>query len=265
MRHAAHWVRDNHPRPLFPDWALAPLPSAAEDAAIAAARLAARLRSTLPDNLPLLELPAHKSLHMTGQQDSGNLYLIEYGIVKQQNLSINGKSSILTIFAPHDLIGDSRLIRPVRTDTLTTLTPALLRQVSQAKLRELTADPEFARDWLCCKISRDLEQQEQISLFISYNSEHRLGWLLLTLACKIGTPTPAGIVIDNLLTHEDLAQMIGTTRSRVGSFLKGFRLNGLIRAADNSTIIDHFRLRDYLHMADNEVSPLVRGRQRAAR
>ncbi len=228
------------------DWALSPLPAAAEVRAQAASRLAARLRAHLADSSTVLEVPVRKVLYMSGQDRCDFLYLIESGLVKAHNFSANGKTCLLNIYGTNDLIGDSCLVQQARRETATALTPAVLRTFPRGKLLELISNQRLAEELLCYMASRALEQQETITLFVTLSSEQRLGWLLLALARKFGSHRDGTARIESVLTQEDLAQMIGTTRSRVGSFLKTFRERGLIRAAGNLLIIDHIALHAYL-------------------
>jgi CRP/FNR family transcriptional regulator, cyclic AMP receptor protein len=179
-------------------------------------------------------------------QEGDFLYLIDSGLVKAQNFSSGGKSCLLNIYGADDLIGDSCLVQRMRAETSTTLTPAVVRKIPRARVLRLIADQELAEDWLRYQILRVLEQQETITLFVTLNSEQRLGSLLLALARKFGSRRDGRTWVENQLTQEDFAQMVGTTRSRVGSFLKNFRQHGLVRAAGNSLIIDEPGLHAYV-------------------
>lgn len=86
-------------------------------------------------------------------------------------------------------------------------------------------------------ISRMAEQQQTITNLITMDSEHRLAATLLRLACKLGKRQPEGVQIAIKITHEDLARMIGTTRSRVGIFLKRFRDSGLVEPLPGSFLM----------------------------
>jgi CRP-like cAMP-binding protein len=92
-----------------------------------------------------------------------------------------------------------------------------------------------------------VEQQQIVSQFVTADSEGRLAATLLRLARKIGKPHNGRLVIDEKITQEELAEIVGTTRSRIGFFLKRFRTAGLIeKSAQASLSIDEVRLDEYI-------------------
>jgi CRP/FNR family transcriptional regulator, cyclic AMP receptor protein len=79
------------------------------------------------------------------------------------------------------------------------------------------------------------------------DSEQRLGKTLLSLARTLGKKDPRSIRIEVKITHEELSEMVGTTRPRISVFMQRFRNLGLIETNENNfLVIKEKRLTDYL-------------------
>jgi CRP-like cAMP-binding protein len=80
------------------------------------------------------------------------------------------------------------------------------------------------------------------------DSEHRLAETLLTLARKLGKANPGCTRIPQKITHEELSQMVGTTRPRITEFLRKFRGLGLVeRSSDHCLVVREAELAAYLN------------------
>ncbi len=98
-----------------------------------------------------------------------------------------------------------------------------------------------------CLVRRVAEQQETIATLVTVDSEHRLAATLLHLARKLGVPDPHRLRIEQQITHQELSEMVGTTRPRVTGFLRKFRELGLIVVSkEGFLIVKQHRLADYL-------------------
>lgn len=217
-----------------------------EPLATARRRLAEGLRTCLPDQVSTASLPRRSTIYAAGQR-SGSVYLLEAGWVKAQTQSEHGKSCLIGLYGADDVIGSSGLFRGERIETATTLAPTVLkvlpgwlflRALERANLREA---------WLLYQAERTFEYQSAITLFVTADSEYRLAATLLRMAYRFGVRHGDRYHIGYRLTQEELSEMVGTTRSRVGYFLKRFQKLGLIRVLRASGIvIDEPRLRDYM-------------------
>jgi len=95
--------------------------------------------------------------------------------------------------------------------------------------------------------TRVSDQQQVIANLITVDSEHRLGETLLRLARILGQPNPRSIRIEHKITHEELSEMVGTTRPRITQFLRKFRNLGLVEmTAERFLIVKEKKLADYL-------------------
>jgi CRP-like cAMP-binding protein len=94
---------------------------------------------------------------------------------------------------------------------------------------------------------RIADQQQVIANLVTVDSEQRLGQTLLQLARTMGKKDPRSIRIELKITHEELSEMVGTTRPRISVFMQRFRNLGLIETnADHFLIIKEKKLAAYL-------------------
>jgi CRP-like cAMP-binding protein len=94
---------------------------------------------------------------------------------------------------------------------------------------------------------RIADQQQVIANLVTVDSEQRLGKTLLSLARTLGKKDPRSIRIELKITHEELSEMVGTTRPRISVFMQRFRNLGLIETnSDHFLIIKETRLAAYL-------------------
>src|SRR5713226_78060 len=94
---------------------------------------------------------------------------------------------------------------------------------------------------------RVADQQQVIANLVTVDSEQRLGKTLLQLARTMGKKDPRSIRIELKISHEELSEMVGTTRPRISVFMQRFRNLGLIETnKENFLIIKEKKLTDYL-------------------
>ena len=86
-----------------------------------------------------------------------------------------------------------------------------------------------------------------IAHLVTVDSEHRLAETLLMLGKSLGKPDPHSRRIAVRLSHEELSQMVGTTRPRITEFMNRFRTLGLIElTAEHHLIVNEAKVRAYL-------------------
>jgi len=206
-----------------------------------------RLRGYLSPASILTRLDANEALYTCGAR-SNNIYLIESGCVKLLMLCQDAKECLLDIATEGDLVGESCLLRAERSETVIAMTPCVLRVVPRAEFLEIIFKQKLIEESLQYLAAKVCEQRQIISHFVTADSERRLAATLLRLARKLGTRREGRyLTIDKKITQEELAEIVGTTRSRIGYFLKRFRSARLIDPASQSVLmIDEARLDEYL-------------------
>lgn len=156
------------------------------------------------------------------------VFYIQDGQVKLSVVSARGKEAVIAMLKPQAFFGEGCLAgQPLRMATATALTDcSLMRIEKQEMIRGLHADPVFAELFMAYLLSRTLRIEEDLIDQLFNSSEKRLARVLLLLA-RFGEDGQVEAVIPRI-SQETLAEMIGTTRSRVSFFLNKFRKLGFI-------------------------------------
>jgi CRP/FNR family transcriptional regulator, cyclic AMP receptor protein len=156
------------------------------------------------------------------------MFYVEAGNVKLTVLSKGGKKAAIAIFRQGDYFGEGCLGRGHRrVSTATAVHATTIARVEKAIIvRIIDKDPVFARLFIAHLLSRVARIEEDFLDQLFNSSEKRLARTLLTLA-NFGTKSKLDPAILKV-SQGTLAEMIGTTRSRVSFFMNRFRKLGLI-------------------------------------
>jgi CRP/FNR family transcriptional regulator, cyclic AMP receptor protein len=172
------------------------------------------------------------------------VYYIASGQVKLLTATPEGKACVLAIRFAGDIFGELCLSGCFsRTESAVAMQDSRLHAISYTNLLNLLKTESMLEDLVQYLASYINRQQETISSLVSANSEQRLAKALVQLGVPLARSGAQSLTMVPRISHEDLASMIGTTRSRVGLFLNKFREMGLIRLhEDRSLTIDAARL-----------------------
>jgi CRP/FNR family transcriptional regulator, cyclic AMP receptor protein len=198
-------------------------------------------------NSRAVRIARHANVYNSGDQDE-MVYFIETGQIKLLMLSSEGKECLLAIYSDGDIFGELCLSGlGARLETATAMKATVLKQIpcSQffARLTRDSLSEGFVR-YLSVRIA---DQQQVIANLVTVDSEQRLGQTLLQLARTMGKKDPRSIRIELKITHEELSEMVGTTRPRISLFMQRFHNLGLIETnKDKFFIIKEKKLTDYL-------------------
>jgi CRP/FNR family cyclic AMP-dependent transcriptional regulator len=198
-------------------------------------------------NSRAVKIARHANVYNCGDQDE-MVYFIETGQVKLLMLSSEGRECILAIHSAGDIFGELCLSGlGARLETATAMKQTSLKQIpcSQffARLSRDSLFEGFVR-YLAVRIA---DQQQVIANLVTVDSEQRLGKTLLQLARTLGKKDPRSIRIELKISHEELSEMVGTTRPRISLFMQRFHNLGLIETnKDHFLIIKENKLTDYL-------------------
>jgi CRP/FNR family cyclic AMP-dependent transcriptional regulator len=168
-----------------------------------------------------------RAVFSQGEQADAVFYL-QRGKVKLSLLSPRGKEAVIAILGPDDFFGEGCLAgQPVRMATATAITPCTVMRVERsAMVRALLERPEFAEKFIAHLLSRNIRIEEDLTDQLFNSSEKRLARVLLLLANFGKAESPEPVIAK--LSQQTLADMIGTTRSRVSFFMNKFRRLGFI-------------------------------------
>ena len=175
----------------------------------------------------LMACQKHRPIFAPGEMADAVFYLQD-GQVKLSVVSEQGKEAVIAILTAQAFFGEGCLAgQPRRMATATALTEcALMRIEKAAMLQVLHAEPAFAELFMAYLLSRNSRIEADLIDQLFNSSEKRLARVLLLLA-HFGKDGQEEVVMPRI-SQETLAEMIGTTRSRVNFFLNKFRKLGFI-------------------------------------
>lgn len=185
------------------------------------------------------------------------LYILKNGLVKLISLSDKGTETILHILKPDEIFGELLLSEDKRAFTAIALEAAVVTVVSrEAFLKLLALVPTLGLNFIRL-LSKRLARVERLLAESSHTwSYHRLARLLLQLSEKYGEEVPKGTLINLRLTHEDLANLIGTTRETVTTQLNRFRRMGLVSRQARRLIVTRPRLTEFIRSEELQLTDL---------
>ena len=162
-----------------------------------------------------------------GEPCHGVMYL-QRGCVKLSITSSAGKEAVIAMLDAGEFFGEGAIAgQPMRVATATaTESSSVLLIAQQEMIRVLHEEHEFSDRFVAYMLQRNVRVEEDLTDQLFNSSEKRLARLLLLLAHFGSEGVPQPILVD--ISQETLAEMIGTTRSRVSHFMNKFRKLGLI-------------------------------------
>ena len=209
----------------------------------AAARATSSLKPTKPSRLPAFNAQAFldsagiaktvvdyargATIFTQGDVCEDVLY-IQTGGVKLSVLSKTGREAVVAMLGPGDFFGEGCLAgQPVRMGSATAITPSVIRLVAKGKMVRLLHKQHTMSDrFISHMLARNIRIEEDLIDQLFNSSEKRLARTLLLLARYGEQDKPARVMPK--VSQETLAEMVGTTRSRVNFFLNKFKRLGFI-------------------------------------
>lgn len=172
------------------------------------------------------------------------VFYIQSGKVKTTVLSKQGKEAVTAILESGDFFGEGCLAgQSHRKATITAITDCIIVRMEKAAiLRVLRKEPEFSEMFIAHLLARNLRIEEDFVDQLFNSSEIRLARALLLLADRGRNDQVSPITPK--ISHETLADMIGTTRARVTFFMIKFRKLGFISKKGNLQV--HSSLWDFV-------------------
>src|SRR5579864_2891661 len=154
---------------------------------------------------------------------------IQKGTVKISVVSHAGKEAVVGMLGPGDFIGEGGLAgQPLRMATATAVTPVVALVIENKEMsRVLHAESAFSDRFITYMLQRNVRIEEDLIDQLFNSSEKRLARTLLLLA-RYGKEDKPHSVLPKI-PQETLAEMIGTTRSRVNFFMNKFKKMGFIK------------------------------------
>ena len=188
-----------------------------------------------------------KGKKVFSQGDPGDaVFYIQEGRVKICVVSEQGKEAVVALHGNGDFFGESCLNgHPLRVATVMTMTECVIMRIEKAAIvRVLRDEPKFSEVFMAHLLSRNTRVEEDLVDQLFNSSEKRLARVLLLMA-NFGKESKPEPVIAKI-SQETLAEMVGTTRSRVNVFMNKFRKLGFIEY-NGSLLVRNSLLNVVLH------------------
>jgi CRP/FNR family cyclic AMP-dependent transcriptional regulator len=161
-------------------------------------------------------------------EPADSVFYIQEGKVKVYVISEQGKEAVVALHGNGDFFGEGCLTgQPLRLATVSAMTDCVIMRLDKAAIvRVLHDEPKFSEMFMSYILARNARVEADLVDQLFNSSEKRLARVLLLLANfgKEGRPEP----VIAKISQETLAEMIGTTRSRVSTFMNKFRKLGFI-------------------------------------
>jgi CRP-like cAMP-binding protein len=163
------------------------------------------------------------------QGDTANaVFYIQKGKVKLSVVSMSGKEAVIAHLPEASFFGEASLAgEPLRVFSANALQSSTIVRIEKTVMLDLLhREPEFAEQFLAHLLARHSRMQADLVDHLFNSSEKRLARLLMMMANFGQESKPIPVI--TRISQETLAEMIGTTRSRVSFFLNRFRTLGYI-------------------------------------
>jgi CRP/FNR family transcriptional regulator, cyclic AMP receptor protein len=182
------------------------------------------------------------------EQSSAGLYLIIDGRVKVCRISEDGHQVMLDIYRADDFFGESALLGLSNAaERATALENTEAMMWTTAELEAIAAKrPRLAVAVWQILAQRSIEFAQRIESFSRDNVSHRLARSLIRLSERLGTADEGGALQMAALTHELLAQYVGTSREIVTHYMNQFRRQGYLRYSRKGISLNRDAFRDWL-------------------
>jgi CRP/FNR family cyclic AMP-dependent transcriptional regulator len=156
------------------------------------------------------------------------MYLQE-GVIKIAVTSAAGKEAVIALLQPGDFFGEGCIAgQPLRVATATAMEPASVLEIDKPEMIRVVRDePKFSDRFVAHMLKRNVRVEEDLVDQLFNSSEKRLARALLLIA-RYGNEEKSDKIVAHV-SQATLAEMIGTTRSRVSFFMNKFRKLGFIK------------------------------------
>jgi CRP-like cAMP-binding protein len=157
-----------------------------------------------------------------------SVFYIREGKVKLCVVSARGKEAVVALHGEGDFFGEGCLTgQPLRLATVTAMTECVIMRIDKPSIvRVLHDEPAFSEMFMAYLLTRNARVEEDLVDQLFNSSEKRLARALLLMA-NFGKEAKPDLVITKV-SQETLAEIIGTTRSRVSMFMNKFRQLGFV-------------------------------------
>ena len=170
---------------------------------------------------------------------SDMIFLLKKGRIKISRLSEEGREATLALLEPGEIFGEVEALQGiVRESMVQALEPVLVCEIPREDFnRYLNQYPEVGGKVIKWFGGRLRQIETRVSDLVFKTASARLAQLLIDLSHSMGTQEPGGIRLQTRLTHQNLANLIGTSRETVSTLMSQFVHHGLIAQPNRYILI----------------------------
>lgn len=178
------------------------------------------------------------TLYSSGEA-STMIYYIDHGEVKISRSTNDGKEVALGILGKGDVFGEAEVLQgSPRGNTAIVQTDSVIYGIAREILLEKMRQNPRLMFWMLNKMTQKSLETEDLLIFLKFKSaEAKIASLLLKLGKMHGVRDEKGILIDHPITHQEIGNLIATTRETVSYAFMEFRKLGLLSSAKRRTLI----------------------------
>jgi CRP/FNR family transcriptional regulator, cyclic AMP receptor protein len=212
--------------------------------------------STIGKGRNMVSIKKKRAVFAQGDGTDG-LFFIQKGKVRLSVVSEGGKEATLGILGESDFFGEGGLAgQPTRMSSAIAMTDCMLLHIEKkAMMRTMSLEPKLSAMFLKYLLKRNIRYQDDLVDQLFNSSEKRLARVLLLMA-HFGREGVSEMSVPRL-SQETLAEMVGTTRSRVSFFMNQFRRLGFINYDVGDNLHVHSSLLNVVLRDDNGTGPEV--------
>jgi CRP-like cAMP-binding protein len=199
--------------------------------------------ATTGEGRRIVKVAQKQTIYAQGAACDAVFYILS-GKVKLTVVSAIGKEASLGILSEGEFLGEGSLAgQPLRLSSATAMTDCeLMRIDKKAMMLALHQEPTLSDVFTAHLLARNIRSQEDLVDQLLNSSEKRLARALLLLAGADKKGVPEAVIPQ--ISQETLAEMVGTTRSRVSFFMNKFRRSGFVNYDARSALQVHSSLRN---------------------
>lgn len=202
------------------------------------AELGPEVLARLADRIEMREVRRREVVYLPGDPGE-SLFFVNGGRVKVSKVTRDGKALTLNYCGPSELFGENCLVDGgARQEMAEAMENTMLTEVSRAdfeRLLQANAQLGFQMTRILASRRRDIENKLETLVFRDVTS--KLAELLLKLSDEYGVDDPRGTLVALKITHQELANLIGSTRETVSLTLSQFKRKSFIQTEGRKVII----------------------------
>ncbi|MDT8445595.1 MAG: Crp/Fnr family transcriptional regulator [bacterium] len=186
----------------------------------------------------LTTVPKGTTLFTPGERGD-QVYYVTHGEVKIYRSTNEGKEIIMELLGPGGVIGDSEALSGLEwKNTAVTKRDTIVHVLSRRTLLERIEKDRKIGAWLLERLARkQLETENLMEGLLFKSANAKVAQVLLDLSERYGVSNDEGLLIDYLITHQEIGNTIATTRETVSYAFMEFRQAGLIDTVKRRTVI----------------------------